>query len=71
MPFTPDSSRGHNEDSSYTYTAKVVPGEQGCIDVGDLLDVCDLDGVRSQNGAQCGAEHRHEGQDRENKIASP
>jgi hypothetical protein len=71
MSFTPDTSRGYDEDSSYTYAAKVVPSEQGCIDVSNLLDVRNLDGVCSQNGAQRGAEHRHERQDRENQIASP
>jgi hypothetical protein len=47
MAFTPDSSRGHNEDSGRAYTTQVVSGEQGRIDIGNLLDVCDFDRVCS------------------------
>lgn len=71
MAFTPDPSRGHNEDSGHTYSAKVVPSEQGCIDISNLLDVCDFDRICGQNRAKRGAEHRHERQDGENKIAPP
>lgn len=65
MALAPDSSRRDNQDSSHADATKVVSGEQRCIHICNLLDVCDFDRVGGENGAKRGAEHRHERQDRQ------